>query len=61
MFIESQKRKLDSEKRELKKAQATYSPRDDQAVSFFRFITGFCQPMGTACQLHCMSITLHVI
>ena len=33
MFIESQKRKIDNEKRELNKAKAIYSPRDDGIVS----------------------------
>jgi len=32
MFIESQKRKIDNEKRELNKAKAIYSPRDDGIV-----------------------------
>ena len=33
MFIESQKRKIDNEKRELNKAKAIYSPRDHKPVS----------------------------
>lgn len=33
MFIDSQKRKIDNERRELNKAKAVYSPRDDKLVS----------------------------